>query len=140
MVLKELLGATRNWKLRCKPCWNLLSVFTLITGCYFLRTQTTCKTRWTFFSGYCDLWKLYVKIEIKSNALIFHKSRIIKIFFLYGDAPPKTVNEFKYFGVIMSRSESFKSTKKYLNEQASKTLLWRIQKNKIFWFTNQLSI
>lgn len=104
----------------CGANYNTLSSRTLYLVTFSENPDDLQKSL-NFFSEYCDLWKLHVNIE-KTKVLIFSKGRVSKRIFLYRDVPLEIVNEFKYLGVIMSRSGSFKSTKKHLTEQASKAL------------------
>ena len=83
------------------------------------------------FSDYCDHWKLQVNTD-KTKIVIFSRGRIPKNIFLYREAPIEIVNEFKYLGVIMSRSGFFKSAKTHLTKQASKAMYGVLRKIRYF--------
>lgn len=59
------------------------------------------------FQMYCEKWKLQVNVE-KTKIIIFGKGRqISNVSFLFNGNEIEIVKEFKYLGVIFSRTGSF---------------------------------
>ena len=74
------------------------------------------------FENYCKIWKLTVNIS-KTKGLIFSKGRPNKkLHFIFNECELEIVNNYKYLGILLSRSGSFSKNKKYLAEQANKAL------------------
>ena len=78
--------------------------------------------------SYCAEWKLTVNTE-KTKVLIFSSSRPrIKDRYNYNGEQLEIVNEYKYLGIMFSRSGKFAKTKKYLSEQANKAMFLLLRK------------
>ena len=80
------------------------------------------------FQMYCFEWKLTVNVD-KTKILIFSKGPMLKTKFYYNNQVIESVRDFKYLGVVFSRSGSFCKTKKHLYEQAQKAMYGIIKKN-----------
>ena len=65
----------------------------------------------TEFKMYCSDWKLNVNVE-KTKILVFSKGPMLKTKFYYDYFVIENVKEFKYLGVVFSRTGSFCKTKK----------------------------
>lgn len=83
------------------------------------------------FSIYCTKWKLNVNVE-KTKILIFSKGPLAKRHFYYNESIIENVKEFKYLGIVFSRSGSFCKAKKHLCEQAQKAMYGVIRKIRQF--------
>jgi hypothetical protein len=83
------------------------------------------------FYVYCSRWKLNVNVE-KTKVLVFSKGPKPKNIFYYNNNVVESVNEFKYLGIVFSRSGSFYKAKKYLAEQAQKSMYGVIRKIRQF--------
>ena len=83
------------------------------------------------FDNYCKTWKLKVNIP-KTKVLIFSKGRPKQnLHFFYDDSELEIVNEYKYLGILLSRSgSSFSQNKKYLAQQANKVLFSLFRKSR----------
>ena len=83
------------------------------------------------FYVYCTKWKLKVNVD-KTKILVFSKGRMIKRNFYYNEIIIENVKEFKYLGVMFSRTGSFCKTKKHLCEQAQKAMYGIIKKIRLY--------
>ena len=83
------------------------------------------------FHVYCSRWKLNVNVE-KTKVLVFSKGPKPKNIFYYNNNVVESVNDFKYLGIVFSRSGSFCKAKKYLAEQAQKAMYGVIRKIRQF--------
>lgn len=83
------------------------------------------------FECYCKEWKLNVNID-KTQVLIFSKGRMCKRVFYFNDRVLEIVKEFKYLGIIFSRTGSFLKAKKHLCDQAQKAMYGVIRKIRQF--------
>ncbi|XP_061167256.1 uncharacterized protein LOC133176104 [Saccostrea echinata] len=79
------------------------------------------------FYLYCSQWKLNV-----NKILVFSKGPMSKKVFYYNNNAIENVKEFKYLGIIFSRSGSFCKAKKHLCEQAQKAMYGVIRKIRQF--------
>ena len=80
------------------------------------------------FGSYCAEWKLTVNTE-KTKVLIFSSGRPRKTDrYYYNGEQLEIVNEYKYLGIMFSRSGKFAKTKKYLSEQANKAMFSLLRK------------
>ena len=70
------------------------------------------------FQMYCFEWKLTVNVD-KTKILIFSKGPMLKAKFYYNNLVIESVRDFKYLGVVFSRT--FCKTKKHLYEQFTKS-------------------
>ena len=83
------------------------------------------------FQIYCSYWKLKVNVD-KTKILVFSKGPMLKTKFYYNNQIVENVKEFKYLGVVFSRTGSFSKTKKHLCEQAQKAMYGIIRKIRQF--------
>ena len=74
---------------------------------------------------------LNVNVE-KTKILIFSKGPLAKRHFYYNKSIIENVKEFKYLGIVFSRSGSFCKAKKQLCEQAQKAMYGVIRKIRQF--------
>ena len=81
------------------------------------------------YQEYCDIWKLTVNTS-KSNILIFSKGRLNNYQFTYQGKTLEIVNEYKYLGVLFSKSGSFYNAKKYIAKQGTRALYSFLKKVK----------
>ena len=83
------------------------------------------------FYTYCNQWKLTVNVD-KTKVMVFSKGPTPKNVFYFHDNVIESVKEFKYLGIIFSRSGSFCKAKKHLYEQAQKAMYGVIRKIRQF--------
>ena len=83
------------------------------------------------FQIYCSQWKLTVNVE-KTKILVFSKGPMLKTKFYYNNLVIENVKEFKYLGIVFSRTGSFSKAKKHLCEQAQKAMYGIIRKIRQF--------
>ena len=88
-------------------------------------------TPWEQFYTYCNQWKLTVNVD-KTKVMVFSKGPTPKNVFYFHDNVIESVKEFKYLGIIFSRSGSFCKAKKHLYEQAQKAMYGVIRKIRQF--------
>ena len=81
------------------------------------------------FQMYCFEWKLTVNVD---KTKIFSKGPMLKTKFYYNNLVIESVRDFKYLGVVFSRTGSFSKTKKHLYEQAQKAMYGIIKKIREF--------
>ena len=80
------------------------------------------------FSTYCKKWKLKINVQ-KTKILIFSKGRIPKnLKFHIDNNEIEIVKDYKYLGIFFARSGSFLTTRKYLQEKATKAMYGLLQK------------
>ena len=92
------------------------------------------------FENYCHTWKLVVNVP-KTKILIFSKGRPNnQLRFYFDNCEIEIVNEYKYLGILLSRSGAFNKTKKYLAEQANKALFSLLRKTRNLDLTIDLQI
>lgn len=91
----------------------------------------------TNFNTYCTIGgDLNVNVN-KTKIIVFSKGAIQKKIFYYKGEISENVKEFKYPGIVLSRTGSFTEAKKNL---CSKSHVCSYKKNQIFEFTSKLSI
>ena len=74
------------------------------------------------FLEYCNKWKLKVNVD-KTKIMIFSKGRIPENYKFYiQNQEIEIVKNYKYLGILFSRSGSFLATRKYLKEQGIKAM------------------
>ena len=73
-------------------------------------------------SIYCTKWKLNINV-VTTKILIFSKGSLAKRQFYYKESIIENFKEFKYLGIVFSRSGSFCKAKKHLCEQAQETMV-----------------
>ena len=81
------------------------------------------------YSEYCKLWKLTVNSS-KTKILIFSSGRTTLYTFRYNDTDLELVSDYKYLGILFSRSGSFLNGKKHIAAQATKAMFSLIKKAK----------
>ena len=92
------------------------------------------------FGTYCKTWKLKVNVS-KTKIVIFGRARPNEnLHFFFENNEIIIVSEYKYLGIILSRSGSFRSNKKYLAEQANKALFTLFKKTRSLKLTIDLQI
>jgi hypothetical protein len=79
------------------------------------------------YRDYCDLWKLTVNIS-KTKVLVFSKGRQRNYQFVYKNDKLDVVNEYKYLGILFSRSGSFYNAKREIAQQATKAMYSLLKK------------
>ena len=80
------------------------------------------------YNDYCKQWKLTVNIN-KSKVVIFSKGRQANYSFVLNDQLLDIESDYKYLGVLFSKSGSFYSAKKQLVNQAEKAMYSLIRKS-----------
>ena len=94
-------------------------------------SRTDLQLALNVFGQYCAEWKLTVNTD-KTKILIFAKDRLSKYDKYYFNGKClEIVNEYKYLGIIFSRSGSFARTKKYLSDQANKAMFSLLKKIRV---------
>lgn len=74
------------------------------------------------FESYCETWKLQVNVN-KTKVLVFGKGRKSnKVVFKLGNYELEQVDEYKYLGLLFSRSGTFYKAKQQIAEQARKAM------------------
>ena len=63
------------------------------------------------FQIFCSYWKLKVNVD-KTKIRVFSKGSMLKTKFYYDNLVIENVKEFKYLGVVFSRTGSFSKTEK----------------------------
>ena len=91
------------------------------------------------YNDYCKEWKLTVNIT-KSKVVIFAKGRQARYSFVLDDQTLDIENEYKYLGVLFSRSGSFFAAKKLLAGQAEKAMYGLIRKSRSLMLPIDLQI
>ena len=83
------------------------------------------------FYTYCNQWKLTVSVY-KTKVIVFSKGLTPKKKFYFHDKVIESVKEYKYLGILFSRSGSFCKAKKHLYEQVQKAMYGVIRKIRQF--------
>lgn len=83
------------------------------------------------FYSYCTQWKLKVNVN-KTKIMVFSKGPTSKKLVYYKGEVIENVKEFKYLGIVLSRTGSFIKAKKHLCEQAQKAMYGVIRKIRNF--------
>ena len=92
------------------------------------------------FENYCKTWKLKVNVS-KTKIIVFGRGRPNQNFhFFFENNEIDIVSEYKYLGIFLSRSGSFRTNKKYLAEQANKALFSLFRKTRSLNLTIDLQI
>lgn len=81
------------------------------------------------FQDYCKEWHLTVNIQ-KTKVLIFTNKRRNTYTFKFDGQILEIVDEYKYLGIYLSKSGSFKAAKQHIAEQANKALFALLKKSK----------
>ena len=74
------------------------------------------------YSTYCKLWKLEINCN-KTKVMVIARGRAPIYLFSINDTQLEVVTEYKYLGVLFSRSGSFLAAKKHIANQASRAML-----------------
>lgn len=85
------------------------------------------QTALSWYNEHCTLWKLTVNVN-KSNVVVFSKGRPGSYSFKLNNYNLEVVREYKYLGILFSRSGSFFVAKKHLANQAEKAMYGLIKK------------
>ena len=94
----------------------------------FANSVTDMQTALNIFENYCNTWKLSVNVS-KTKIIVFTNGKISdKIHFTYGSQELEISNEYKYLGIVLSKSGSFLAAKKNIAEQANKALFSLMRK------------
>ena len=102
--------------------------------------KTDLQNALNIFESFCGEWKLTVNIE-KTKVLVFGRGKQPKNeTFTYKDKPLATTNEYKYLGIVLSRSGSFKNAIKHITEQANKAMFSLLKKIRILNLPIELQI
>ena len=75
----------------------------------------------TAYALHCETWKLVVNSS-KTIIVIFSKGRIQNYNFILNNEAIEFVKEFKYLGIVFSRSGSFLAAKKHIAAQAMRAM------------------
>lgn len=78
---------------------------------------------------YCERWKLQVNAT-KTKILIFSSGARRNCSFYYNGNELEIVNDYKYLGILFSRSGSFLNAKKHIADQANRAMYSLIKKAK----------
>lgn len=81
------------------------------------------------YASYCKLWKLDINIS-KTKVVVFSKGRLPNYNFTISDIALEVVREYKYLGILFSRTGSFLSAKKHIASQASRAMFSLLKKAK----------
>ena len=81
----------------------------------------------TAYASYCETWKLLV-YSSKTKIVIFSKGRHQNFNFILNNESIEIVKEFKYLGVLFSRSGSFFTAKKHIAAQATRAIFCLLKK------------
>lgn len=79
------------------------------------------------YATYCENWKLSVNTD-KTKIMIFSKGRQLNYNFVLNNKNLEIVSEFKYLGIVFSRSGSFLAAKKHIAAQASRAMFCLLKK------------
>ena len=81
----------------------------------------------TAYALYCETWKLLVNGS-KTKIVIFSRGRLQNFNFVLNDESIEIVKEFKYLGILFSRSGSFSAAKKHIAAQATRAMFCLLRK------------
>jgi hypothetical protein len=85
-------------------------------------TSENLQENLNIFDKYCKEWKLQVNTQ-KTKVLIFgSRSKKYNNYFKFNETILETTNEYKYLGLYLSRTKSFKKTKQHIADQANKAM------------------
>lgn len=79
------------------------------------------------YGQYCHQWKLTINTT-KTKVMVFSSGRHMNYKFKLQDSPLEVVSEYKYLGILFSRSGSFSSRKKHMAMQAT-PVMYNLIKN-----------
>lgn len=92
-------------------------------------TQQGLQSALHTYHEYCNEWRLTVNTD-KSKIVVFSKGRQQNYCFYFNNSVVEVVKEYKYLGVLFSRSGSFYAAKNHVSSQAQKTMYSLIKKSK----------
>ena len=90
-------------------------------------TSTDLQNALDLYASYCKIWKLEIN-NSKTKVLVFSKGRLPMYNFTINDDRIEVVSEYKYLGVLFSRSGSFLTMKKHIAKQATKAMFHLLKK------------
>lgn len=102
-------------------------------------SYTDLQNALNIYENYCKRWQLTVNTT-KTKVLIFSKGRRVEHEFLLCDDKLEIVNEYKYLGVLFSRSGSFFKAKEYIAKQATKAMFVLLKKARYHCLSIELQI
>ena len=92
------------------------------------------------FSEYCDEWKLTVNIS-KTKVMVFSGGRLPNnLRFYFKNTELQIVNEYKYLGIFVSRTDTFLKTKRHIAEQANIALFSLLRKIRVLNLPIQMQV
>ena len=84
----------------------------------------------TAYASYCETWKLLVNSS-KTKIVIFSRGRYQNFNFILNNESIEIVKEYKYLGVLFSRSGSFLAAKKHIAAQATRAMFCLLKKARL---------
>ena len=94
-------------------------------------TENDLQNSLNLYQNYCDTCKLSVNAQ-KSKVIVFSKGRQRNYNFKYNQSTIETLNEYRYLGIIFSRSGTFSKSKQALAKQATWAMYSLLRKIKKF--------
>ena len=91
------------------------------------------------YETYCDRWKLTLNTS-KTKIVIFSGGRQRNYNFTYKNETIEIVKDYKYLGIMFSRSCSFLTAKKHISNQAKKAMYCLIKRSKYLCLPIDLQI
>lgn len=133
--LEQFLGSQNVNGIKCDINSNDIAVFLkLLILLYaddtvlFSDNETDLQHSLVVFEDYCQRWKLNVNTS-KTKIVIFGRGKLRKsLSFKFQNNEIEIVTEYKYLGIIFSRSGSFAAAKKHIAEQGNKTVFALLRK------------
>ena len=110
--------------------FNYLKIFVLLYAddtVILSESSSELQEALDFYASYCRIWKLEIN-NTKTKVVVFSKGRMPNYNFTINGHPLEVVKEYKYLGVLFSRSGSFLAMKKYIANQAKKALFCLLKK------------
>ena len=92
-------------------------------------TENDLQNSLNLYQNYCDTWKLSVNAQ---KVIVFSKGRQRNYNFKYNQSTIETLNEYRYLGIIFSRSGTFYKSKQALAKQATRAIYSLLRKVKKF--------
>ena len=133
--LEQFLGSQNVNGIKCDINSNDIAVFLkLLILLYaddtvlFSDNETDLQHSLVVFEDYCQRWKLNVNTS-KTKIVIFGRGKLRKsLSFKFQNNEIEIVTEYKYLGIIFSRSGSFAAAKKHIAEQGNKAVFALLRK------------
>ena len=79
------------------------------------------------YAAYCKEWKLEINND-KTKVMVFTKERNINYTFTINGVQLEVVSEYKYLGILFSRSGSFSAAKVYIANKATRAMFSLLKK------------